>query len=242
MQTVGYWCDECRVKYVRHACREGLPCGHDMAQAVFVYAKAYGRGGETVRMERGDFAVLLSVRSERERRDNCLGGDSRELWGTQVEVLEAHDPSCLPGELLYAGDWLWRHRADESILRAFFNRWESTTRLPLWRVVATIPEDANILGQLPPAAKADVLVEDDPQTTTSTSVEETTAVTRVTGKVKWFNDAKGFGFIEHDGRDIFVHYSAIEGDGFKTLAEGQEVEFEVTQSPKGPQAERVVKL
>ena len=68
------------------------------------------------------------------------------------------------------------------------------------------------------------------------------AMSRITGKVKWFNNSKGYGFIEQPGSsDIFVHYSAIQGDGFKTLEEGQEVEFEVTQGPKGPQAEKVTK-
>ena len=63
------------------------------------------------------------------------------------------------------------------------------------------------------------------------------------GAVKWFNNAKGYGFLgREDGPDVFVHYSAIQGDGFKTLEEGQEVEFEVTQGPKGPQAEKVVKV
>ena len=63
------------------------------------------------------------------------------------------------------------------------------------------------------------------------------------GIVKWFNDQKGYGFIEQeDGPDVFVHYSAIEDQGFKTLSEGQEVEFEVKQGDKGPQATRVVKL
>jgi CspA family cold shock protein len=61
------------------------------------------------------------------------------------------------------------------------------------------------------------------------------------GNVKWFNNKKGYGFIHtEDGEDIFVHYSAIEGDGFKTLNEGQEVEFEVSQGPKGSQAAKVV--
>jgi CspA family cold shock protein len=63
------------------------------------------------------------------------------------------------------------------------------------------------------------------------------------GKVKWFNDQKGYGFIEQDGgSDVFVHYSNIQGDGFKTLAEGEEVEFELTQGPKGPKAENVVRV
>lgn len=66
---------------------------------------------------------------------------------------------------------------------------------------------------------------------------------RGTGKVKWFNETKGYGFIERpEGGDLFVHYSAIQGDGFRTLAEGQEVEFEVVEGPKGKQAANVVKL
>jgi CspA family cold shock protein len=65
-----------------------------------------------------------------------------------------------------------------------------------------------------------------------------------TGKVKWFNDAKGFGFIEQEngGKDIFVHFSAIQDEGFKTLREGQEVSFEIVEGPKGPQATNVVKV
>ncbi len=62
------------------------------------------------------------------------------------------------------------------------------------------------------------------------------------GVVKWFNDSKGFGFIEQEnGEDVFVHYSSIQGDGFKTLAEGQEVSFDIIQGAKGPQAANVVK-
>jgi CspA family cold shock protein len=67
---------------------------------------------------------------------------------------------------------------------------------------------------------------------------------RTTGTVKWFNDQKGFGFItpEDGGKDCFVHHSAIQMQGFKTLAEGDRVEFEVTQGQKGPAAESVTKL
>lgn len=63
------------------------------------------------------------------------------------------------------------------------------------------------------------------------------------GLVKWFNDAKGYGFIQQDGseKDVFVHYTAIQGEGFKTLAEGQKVEFELIDGPKGPQAANVTK-
>ena len=65
----------------------------------------------------------------------------------------------------------------------------------------------------------------------------------ITGTVKWFNDAKGFGFIEQEsGPDVFAHFSAIKGDGFKTLAEGQKVEFTITNGQKGPQAENIVPL
>ncbi len=67
-------------------------------------------------------------------------------------------------------------------------------------------------------------------------------VTMVEGTVKWFNDAKGFGFIEQDGgSDVFVHHTAIMGDGFKTLEEGQKVTFEIVDGAKGPAAENVVK-
>jgi cold shock protein len=63
------------------------------------------------------------------------------------------------------------------------------------------------------------------------------------GTVKWFNDAKGFGFIQREGdSDVFVHYSAIQGDGFKSLDEGARVKFEIVEGPKGPAADKVERL
>lgn len=68
-------------------------------------------------------------------------------------------------------------------------------------------------------------------------------MSRITGRVKWFNDAKGFGFIEREGGpDVFVHYSAIQADGFKSLKENDTVEFEVLEGPKGLQAANVTKV
>ena len=65
-----------------------------------------------------------------------------------------------------------------------------------------------------------------------------------TGTIKWFSDQKGYGFVtpEGSGKDVFVHFSALQGEGFKTLAEGQRISFDITQGPKGEQASNVVKL
>ncbi|PYX97284.1 MAG: cold-shock protein [Acidobacteria bacterium] len=67
--------------------------------------------------------------------------------------------------------------------------------------------------------------------------------TRIKGTVKWFNNAKGFGFIgQESGPDVFVHYSAVKSEGYKSLQEGDQVEFEIVQGQKGPQADNVTKL
>src|SRR6185437_2288065 len=86
-------------------------------------------------------------------------------------------------------------------------------------------------------------VREAPHSPHSTQLERSSTM-RTTGTVKWFNDSKGFGFItpENGQKDCFVHHSAIQGGGFKTLAEGERVEFDIVQGQKGPAAENVTKL
>jgi cold shock protein len=82
-----------------------------------------------------------------------------------------------------------------------------------------------------------------PHNSSTKSYNEQGVVTMAEGTVKWFNDSKGFGFIEQDGgKDVFVHHSAIQGGGFKSLKEGERVSFDVVDGAKGPAAENVVKL
>jgi CspA family cold shock protein len=80
------------------------------------------------------------------------------------------------------------------------------------------------------------------QTAATSRLQDRKRTMRITGKVKWFNNAKGYGFIEREGgSDVFVHYSAIQGSGFRSLEEGQPVEFEIVDGPKGPQAGNVTR-
>lgn len=147
MQTIGYWCDECRLKYVRHACKEGLPCGHDKGAAVAVYAKAYATRGEQVILRwtdpEGDhYRELWVYRRARAYRPHS---GAPELWEYLIEVAHHVDaerrlninltqlPPCA------VGAWLWSH--PEIVIRAFFARWDSNTTPPAWRVVATIPAE-----------------------------------------------------------------------------------------------------
>jgi CspA family cold shock protein len=92
-----------------------------------------------------------------------------------------------------------------------------------------------------PVALAVATTGDDATATVACSARQASSM-RITGKVKWFNNAKGYGFIEREGgNDVFVHFSAIQGSGFRTLEEGQQVEFEIVDGPKGPQAGNVTK-
>ena len=93
------------------------------------------------------------------------------------------------------------------------------------------------------AVTADVVVQDEKAWLENIAVAQVTGTARETGTVKWFNDAKGYGFISRQsGEDIFVHYSAIQSNGFRRLQEGQQVQFDVVKGPKGWQAENVKML
>jgi len=131
-QTVGYWCDECRTKYVQHKCKDGLPCSHDKAQAVYVYAKGYGKGGEFVQME-WSTGTLSSFLNHRPKPKTLYYGWSRSLWATWIEA---------EGEQV--GEWL--HKQEGLVARAFLSRWDSQKEPPIWRRVQLI--EANQLAIL----------------------------------------------------------------------------------------------
>jgi hypothetical protein len=101
MQTIGCWCDECRTKYVKHVCKKGLPCGHDAAQAVLVYAKSWGRGYEAVSLRCGDFAVALYI-ADKPVPGVSYSSGGRELWGSWLKVTDGLGA----GQEMTVGEWL----------------------------------------------------------------------------------------------------------------------------------------
>lgn len=134
--TVGYWCDECRRKYVQHVCRDGLPCGHPKEEAVYVYAKHYGKGqDETVLLECREFKAGFTVRPK-PRDPNTLysGGEARALHGYWVFI---------DGEKMSVAEWL--HLQPPRIIRAYLERWQSWKQPPTWRLMETfIPFDEQL--------------------------------------------------------------------------------------------------
>lgn len=125
-QTIGYWCDECRCKYVQHKCRDGLPCGHDKDTAILVYAKAFGRGGERVKMEIGTDVVSMWIGRE--------GGHGRNyLWETLITLDDTRGKSMMLGE--------WLRQQEACVIRAFEERWNSRKTPPRWRQIETIDDE-----------------------------------------------------------------------------------------------------
>ena len=113
------------------------------------------------------------------------------------------------------------------------------------KVVYSTPYDRHILPAFKPPDPFDSGTRklDSPYSSSFAAGGFTKMTTRITGTVKWFNNAKGFGFItQNEGDDVFVHFRSIRGDGYKTLDEGQTVEFAMIEGPKGFQAEDVVKV
>jgi hypothetical protein len=155
MQTVGYWCDECRQKYVRHACKGGLPCGHSKDDAIFVYAKYYATGGEFVSLswsdDEGDHEREMWI-SRKEHDQTWYLSGSRELWGhiAQVEKhIDAGDKININmRDLKPCAVGAWLHVHSEKIVRAYMMRWESHKEPPVWRQISTIPEDSTLLTQV----------------------------------------------------------------------------------------------
>lgn len=133
-QTIGYWCDECRTKYVQHVCKDGLPCGHDLAQAVHVSAKSYGRGGAEIWLK-WDNQKLYAFLEKREQEDRVvyIGWRAKELRGTIATHTEGQ-------EVLI--DWL--HKQPAKIIRAFLGRWESCKSPPEWRMIETLQSPPEI--------------------------------------------------------------------------------------------------
>jgi hypothetical protein len=134
MQTVGYWCDECRTKYVQHKCKDGLPCGHDRKDAIKVYVKAYGKSHQRVTLSWHKPSERKAGIAERETtrlvitykpRPGTMYAvrHSRDLWAYEITLED--------GTKVRVGDWL--KGQPEKIRRAFLERWSSSKEPPIWR-------------------------------------------------------------------------------------------------------------
>ncbi len=126
-ETIGYWCDECREKYVRHKCHEGLPCGHDKKGAVRVYAKSFGRGGERVELAWASGRAGLYIIERAKKKNTVYLGNARFYHGHRVETDDGQINTV----------WKWLRQQEGKIIRAFLSRWESRKEPPEWRIVET---------------------------------------------------------------------------------------------------------
>lgn len=136
MITVGYWCDECRQKYVRNVCKGKLPCGHDFGRSVYVWCQAFGRGGEHVELAWGDPlpSSTADVWLSSARRENVMYGssDAHLLWGTRVAPFRGGGFDLLVGE--------WLATLPDIAVRAFFSRWDSQKWMPAWMAFREHPD------------------------------------------------------------------------------------------------------
>jgi hypothetical protein len=124
-ETIGYYCDECRMKYVRHKCKDGLPCGHDKSEAVFVYCHYFAKSGEHVEMQWKDGKIDVWVtKKPKDRKVIYISRSAAELRGHLADDGEVEED---------VADWLARQPA--RIIRAFLERWTSRKEPPTWRVI-----------------------------------------------------------------------------------------------------------
>ena len=120
MITCGYWCDECRAKYVRYLCEKGMPCHHDKSQAIYVAAQAFGRHSEHIYI--GETELVLAKRQDRDAVYTSAG--AYLFWGSEVTL---QNPIQYP-EPIAVGMWL--ASKPDAFIRAFCARWESSTHVP----------------------------------------------------------------------------------------------------------------
>lgn len=141
MQTFGYWCDECRAKYAQAACKDALPCGHNEAEAVYVEAKAYARGGECVQLVECRKTQTLWLVDSRQQ-GVAYTGNAREMWGTSVSV----------DDRVTMAVGLWLHGQSPKVARAFLARWDTNHVPPLWRQIQKLTRE-EVLTSAAPVAK-----------------------------------------------------------------------------------------